>query len=182
MSLKPVPGQSSSVLDTKTVPWIFHECRKTDDLEALGQSMFMWKSIKISLHHHLNPQWSVLQVWWTWSCQMRIGFYLQDSSYLRGYPESCSVSLKAWDGVWFLLNSHYPELRWTDHPSFSLWLTRPMSNVNRCHEWQHGWWQMSSSLICSWLKHKPSFDVLRNVIVMMYDASLLYDGPSKGPQ
>lgn len=51
-----------------------------------------------------------------------------------------------------------------------------LPNVIRCHEWWHGWWQMSSYLICCWLKHKPSFYVLRNVIFLIYDASLLYSG------
>ena len=48
-----------------------------------------------------------------------------------------------------------------------------LANVIGCHEWWHGWQQMSSSLICCWLKHKPSFDVLRNVIFMIYVVSLL---------
>lgn len=62
VSLKPVPGQSSSVIGTKTVPWSLHECKETDALEALEQTMFTLKSTKMYLQYHLNPQWSMLQV------------------------------------------------------------------------------------------------------------------------
>lgn len=62
VSLKTLPGQSSSVIDTKTVPWSSCECKKTDALEALEQSMFTWKSTRTSLQYHLNPQWNMIQV------------------------------------------------------------------------------------------------------------------------
>lgn len=135
MSLKPIPRQRSSVITTKTVPWSLHECKKTYVLEFLELYMSTWKDTKISLQHHLNPQRSIFQVWWAQSCQIVVGFYLQDLPDPGGCPGSCSVSLKPLEGARFLLINCYSELRQTDHLGFGLRLPNQyqMVSPSKCH-------------------------------------------------
>jgi len=128
----------SIVIGTKTVPQSLCEHKKRDTLEALKQSRFTWKCTEISLQYHLNPQWSMLQVSWAQSYQTHVGFYLYDSYGLGGFQGSCSLSLKAWNIIWFLLTSHYPEPR-TDICFFACGLMAYQTNV-KCH---HMIWMMS---------------------------------------
>lgn len=100
---------------------------------------------------------------------MDVDFYLQ---------LQCVTEAPGWHLI--LIDQSFPWTQMDRTPGFQLVAYQTnvkcyhLANVIRCHEWWRGWRQMSSSLIWCWLKHKCSFDVFRNVIFMIYDASLPY--------